>query len=806
MRRPPFALIIILLITSGFYIAPLTFQNVHATNPGVVCIAKDGSTSCPVAPPLITFAGSIPSTLRVAVAVSGSDGLDGLDIVLLTNHTILTPWKIDFTNSLLMPTSTQFPLVLVECIGGQNKTSGACTPATDTVNTIHLSATAPLGSPNTAAPTTGLLFTAIYNITGTAVVSPISFQTGCTSTSVSGGGGICVSINNGTPSPVPETVQTAKFSDRPYFDIQTSFFLGSLTVAKGDTNTSLTLNVTSVNGFGGVISLDGQVSSPIGLTPLPTLVGVPTSVTVNSTKPSSGNFPIPCCQVNVTVSSSVQPGTYNLTFTGTSPTYPANSLSIPLFVPAPNIMVFSTPGSVTFNVTSSGATTVTVKSVANFAGTVNVTLGVPTAVNASFPNGQQKTQLSLAAKGSSTVSLRLNSTIYGSYPVNITATSGQLIQTFRLSVVVQDFIISASSKPLTLAPGATSPETLNLFGSSAPYTVTVDITKTYITQITSSGSQTPSTGISVSCTPNKGLLLTNSSSTELTVQTFCYVTANILGNYTVAVLAVGGKSSHVVSFSVLVLPPDFTITPSIPVLQVSVGGSATMQITAKATSQGCTCNVSFASPEFLGTPTSPPTVTISPSILMLNSTHINGTAIVTITTGLRTPAGTYFVLVTASPGTHVLQFALAVSSTTSPHNLSIYSLTPSTTSTTVGSKITLTYLVQNLGRVAENATITAIAGDQSVDNTNITNLQPDQNVTVTLTWDTSTWAPGAYMIGGKILGYTTFVSTAPVTLAPANVSILESPYFAPSIIVALIVIVAIISFLLLQARRKPKTA
>src|SRR5205807_356953 len=80
-----------------------------------------------------------------------------------------------------------------------------------TIDTLHLVATSALGSGITATPTTGLLFTAIYNVTGATSGITLGFQTGCINTSVSGG--ICVTVANGTPIPVPETVQTATFSN-----------------------------------------------------------------------------------------------------------------------------------------------------------------------------------------------------------------------------------------------------------------------------------------------------------------------------------------------------------------------------------------------------------------------------------------------------------------------------------------------------------------------------------------------------------------------------------------------------------------
>jgi hypothetical protein len=779
------------MVSSIFYMIPTIVPYAHSTTTGLVCIAKNGSQSCPVAPPLINSTSNFPPPLRVAVVVNASDGLIAFDITLFASSTILKPWKIDLTNTILIGT----PVTFLTCIGGVlRSSSGTCSP-TDTVDTIHLSASSALGSAATKAPTTGLLFTAIYNVTAQVVSTPITFQTGCTKTSVSGG--VCVTITSGA-TPIPESIQSAKFSDSPYFDLQTWFGLGSLTVAKGDTNTNLHLNVTIVNGFSGTVTLTGAVTGPV---PLPTLAGLlpPKSVMINATKQFSSAFN--CCQVNVTVGPSVFPGNYNITFTGTSGSLPPNTLVVPLFVPTPDIGISSNAPSVTFNVTSSGTTTITVRSIANFAGTVNVTLGVPTGLNASFANGQQKIQLSLTASALRSSTVRYNSTIYGSYVVNVTATSVQTPpHMIQVTVNVADFTMFVTSPGVLPVPvGTTIVREVDFSGSLFPYTVTVNIVKIYVTEFTLSGPLSPSSGIFVSCNPTT-LPITNTTSTENITPSFCNVTGNRVGNYTVTVVAVGGKATHALTFSVLVLGPDFTLTSSTSVQQVPIGGSATFTVTVAATKQGYNAKVPITG-AFTGSPVSPPTVIISPDKIWLNATNTNGTSIVTITTSDSTPTGTYFLVIAAHP--HSATIAVVVSTTASIHNLSVNSATPSSTSGNVGSSITIAINVQNLGRATENATVIAIAGDQNVAKTNITNITPGQNVTVTLTWDTSGWAPGAYMVGAKVLGYNTLRYATPVILGAANTSVLQSPYFTPSIIAALIIIVGIVSILLLQARRKP---
>src|SRR5205807_4756206 len=116
------------------------------------------------------------------------------------------------------------------CIGGVNKLGSTPCPTTDTAGTIEYAVVGEL----TSQPTTGVLFYATYNVISDSPASPISFQTGCTNTSVSGG--TCVSVSNGSIALVSETVQTAKFSNLPYFDLARSS--STLIVFVGATDSS----------------------------------------------------------------------------------------------------------------------------------------------------------------------------------------------------------------------------------------------------------------------------------------------------------------------------------------------------------------------------------------------------------------------------------------------------------------------------------------------------------------------------------------------------------------------------------------
>src|SRR5437879_9369313 len=186
----------------------LVLLRAHAAT-GEVCLADPSTatgspTPCPSPAPV--FAVPVGQEIRVGVFIQGSDALNGFDIILVADHTVLAPLSVDLIGT-IVPGSTT---IVLECIQGILKAGSVCAP-TDNIDTLHLVLTAGLGK-NTTSPTTGLLFTAVYNITCTTTSGsvPLSFQTGFgSSTSVSGG--VCITIANGSITPDPETSQGSTF-------------------------------------------------------------------------------------------------------------------------------------------------------------------------------------------------------------------------------------------------------------------------------------------------------------------------------------------------------------------------------------------------------------------------------------------------------------------------------------------------------------------------------------------------------------------------------------------------------------------
>jgi len=235
------------------------------------------------------------------VFIQNSDGLNAFDITLLASHTILKPAGADLTGTVLPGPQS----VVEECLSGMLVVGNVCS-STDTIDTLHFAAVSAPGT-ITSTPTTGLLFTAIYNVTGSTSGTPLGFQTGCAApTSVSN---TCVTIANGTPTPDPETVQTAVFSNTgatPDFSITANQV--TLTIPRGASGTS-TITLTSLGGFSGIISLTASITPNVHHGPAARLS--PNSVTVAAGGSGSSILTVSTVKNSPT-------GSYTVTIIGTS--------------------------------------------------------------------------------------------------------------------------------------------------------------------------------------------------------------------------------------------------------------------------------------------------------------------------------------------------------------------------------------------------------------------------------------------------------------------------------------------------------
>jgi len=154
---------------------------------GTVCIAPQGSGSCPTG---TVFTGSAGGSLTVAVDIQNSATLNGFDILVKTDNSLLNPYAVGISGiggAILGGGS-----VTIICING-TKASGtatSCSPQ-DGPGVVHVAIT----GTKIPEPATGLLFTVSYHIIGQTFGTTIGFQSGCTPSSIAGTT-TCVNIAN----------------------------------------------------------------------------------------------------------------------------------------------------------------------------------------------------------------------------------------------------------------------------------------------------------------------------------------------------------------------------------------------------------------------------------------------------------------------------------------------------------------------------------------------------------------------------------------------------------------------------------
>lgn len=267
--------------------------NAHALTRGVVCVADPTSTSCPSGP--INLSGSIGTQLAIAVNIQDSISINGFDIFVKSDPTVLHAMSVDLSNSVL-GTSV---ITITDCIDF----GPGCTTAQNGIGIVEVAVVA-LGS-ITTAPTTGHLFSVNYNITKTVPSIKVGFQTGCTGTSASPN--FCVTVVDGG-TVVPETIQE---STGFWGDFAMSISPTMLTLLRQQYGLAL-VTISTVDGFFGSISLSISLSPTKRAAPTVQFVGLAEIFLPPGT--STQVF------VSVTTAATTHQGDYTVTITGTAGT------------------------------------------------------------------------------------------------------------------------------------------------------------------------------------------------------------------------------------------------------------------------------------------------------------------------------------------------------------------------------------------------------------------------------------------------------------------------------------------------------
>ena len=390
--------------------------------------------------------------------------------------------------------------------------------------------------------------------------------------------------------------------------------------------------------------------------------------------------------------------------------YQDNQYGTFMFFPVkdPRFRLSATPASK--NVAVGGSTTYNVSSAAldGFVGNIDLTVtsGLPANATASF------SPTTIGAGGSSTLTVTTASnTPAGSYTLNLTGTSGTLIAHVSVTLVVQDFSLSATPTSQSIAAGGNTTYTIttagvNGLGFSDNVTLSV-------------GSGLPS-GTTTSFAPNP-IAGVGSSTLSVTIPG-----SAAPGNYQFNVIGTDGTLSHSIQLTLTVIAPDFTISASPSSISVLPGGCAVYTVNTGVLNG------------FAGTISLSQSGVPSGASAIFNPLSITGagSATLTVCTSPSTPAGSYTITITGINGS--LIHSTAVILVVQDFSLSA---TPSSQTVTPGTGTTYTVSVAALNGFAGSVAL-SISGFPSGTTATFNPTSINGAGSSTLTVTTSTSTPG----------------------------------------------------------------
>jgi hypothetical protein len=212
----------------------------------------------------------------------------------------------------------------------------------------------------------------------------------------------------------------------------------------------------------------------------------------------------------------------------------------------PDLSITANPSSLSIQQGSSATSLVTIHSAGGFSGNVILAVGTSPAIANTTQASLNPASVMLSSGSSATSTLTVqtsHSTPVGSYNVNVKATSGSLVRTLTISLVVTappaDFSISASPASMTIGVGSSGTATVAL-NSLYNFAGTVNLSAT-VTPIDSTGSLSlfdPS----VSFSPTSVALAANGSGASTMSVSSSVLT--LPGTYQVTIMATSGAISH----------------------------------------------------------------------------------------------------------------------------------------------------------------------------------------------------------------------------------------------------------------------
>jgi CSLREA domain-containing protein len=222
----------------------------------------------------------------------------------------------------------------------------------------------------------------------------------------------------------------------------------ALTANAGATTAPVTITGTTTSGFNGTVTF-----SPSDVTGLPagaTVAFSTTSITVaaDSTTNITG--------LTVNVPATASPGTYALTIVGRSGNA-ARSAPVSLVVSGFSVAISAPGQSITMQAGSTATFNLSAQSLSGFAGTVNLlaTISVTTGTSNAPPSVSVAPSITLTAGGHTTFTVTIPTSLFdvpATYGITVTGTSGAIVQTVTLTLVLTPPPPTFVLFPLTSSP------------------------------------------------------------------------------------------------------------------------------------------------------------------------------------------------------------------------------------------------------------------------------------------------------------------------------------------------------------------
>ena len=371
---------------------------------------------------------------------------------------------------------------------------------------------------------------------------------------------------------------------------------------------STTINVQSINGFGGSVALSANSNDPN------------LQFAFNPTSVTPGQGGIASSTLTITDPNLCDSGTSTVNVSGqASPTGSPLTHTVPVSVTVsptcpPDFSLAASPTSVNVQNGNSGSTTITAASINGFSGNVALTASVPAGFSATL----SPMTVSLSSSGTATSTLTVSvsgSPNAGTYTVSVAGSSGTLSHSIPVSVSYSgDFSISPNS-PITYACPVMAGSICYLGG------VSVNSINGFTGTVVLSAS--PSPGLSVTLSPSS--LSLSSSTTSATSSPGVSATSG--GTYTFTVTGTSGSLSHTTA-TITILFYDFSVSLSCgSPCGYSLTQGSTVQDTLTVTSLG-----GFSGTVNLSVSAGGQSVSLSASSVSLSSGS-QATVTVTITAG-----------------------------------------------------------------------------------------------------------------------------------------------------------------------------